>query len=596
MPQRQRRIVIALAAATAAVLGTTHLNHDAAPPETTRYIVSADSVATAAQLVADVDGLMIGELAIINAIDADLTAEQVAALQAAPSVSVFADTPVETSCKKKDKKKKKKKKKKKDKDNDTSEHSNEPGTETQQVAAASDVLAGSATSSATTSSGWQDISALTYAFLTDLSNTKDAGQQGLFGDNENVSADAGAYTAYADQVGARELHAMGITGLGVTIAVVDSGIWDSWMFNGIDMRLRAEVDTTGATAIVKTGVGDDSGHGSHVTSVAASNRWAFDNSGYEGIAPGAGIVALRAFDADGKGTYASVIRAIDWAVTNREQHKIRVLNLSLSAAPSSYYWQDPLAQAVMAAWDAGIVVVASASNDGSNYFSIGVPGNVPQIITVGATSDNYTPKDPTDDFVTTFSGAGPTPAGFVKPEVIAPGGHIIGRMPSQSSIALGNPDSQHWNQSHFAMSGTSQSAAVVSGVAALLLEMNPGLSPDDVKCRLIDSAQPVSNQNGTDIESVLRQGAGVVRADLAAMSKAEGCANQGNDVLVDEDGVQHPVGPVRVAEDGSFYWVDAKGTHYTESDGYVWGQGYIWGQRVDPNAATLDANSWTPHE
>ncbi|MEO0616942.1 MAG: hypothetical protein AAFY69_12500, partial [Pseudomonadota bacterium] len=270
MPKRQRRIVIALAAATAAVLGTTHMNHDAVAPETERYIVSADSVAAAAHLVAEVDGLMIGELGIINAVDADLTAKQVAALQALPSVSLFADAPVETSGKKKEKKRKSTAS-----DDDASSSGSGSGSETQQVATSSDALAGSTTTSDEMMSGWQDLSALIYAFLTDLSATPDAGsEESLFGGNENVSADAGAYTAYADQVGARELHAAGITGMGVTIAVVDSGIWDSWMYNGIDMRLRAAVDTTGAEAIVKSSVGDDSGHGSHVTSVAASNRWA----------------------------------------------------------------------------------------------------------------------------------------------------------------------------------------------------------------------------------------------------------------------------------------------------------------------------------
>ncbi len=70
------------------------------------------------------------------------------------------------------------------------------------------------------------------------------------------------------------------------------------------------------------------------------------------------------------------------------------MNLSLSATPQSFYWQDPLNQAVMAAWDAGIVVVVAAGNRGPAPMTIGVPGNVPYVITVGAVTDNYYPMQP----------------------------------------------------------------------------------------------------------------------------------------------------------------------------------------------------------
>ena len=105
-----------------------------------------------------------------------------------------------------------------------------------------------------------------------------------------------------------------------------------------------------------------------------------------------------------------------------------MLNLSFSAPPRSYYWDDPLNQAVMAAWKAGIVVVASAGNTGPEPMTIGVPGNVPYVITVGAMSDNWTPNNPNDDVLASFSATGPTHDGFVKPEIVAPGGHIIAVM------------------------------------------------------------------------------------------------------------------------------------------------------------------------
>ena len=179
-----------------------------------------------------------------------------------------------------------------------------------------------------------------------------------------------------------------------------------------------------------------------------------------------------------------MIRALDWVVSNHQAYGIRVLNLSFSAPPQSYYWDDPLNQAVMAAWQAGIVVVASAGNTGPEPMTIGVPGNVPYVITVGAMTDNYSPEDPSDDMMTYWSSAGPTIEAFVKPELVAPGGHLSGYMPSSGTLPQQYPDFYDSGQ-YFTMSGTSQAAAVVSGIVALLLQDEPWLTPDDVKCRLM---------------------------------------------------------------------------------------------------------------
>ena len=84
------------------------------------------------------------------------------------------------------------------------------------------------------------------------------------------------------------------------------------------------------------------------------------------IAPMVRLVEVKAFDANGVGTYADVIRGIGWLVAHRAQYNVRVINMSFSSPPQSYYWDDPLNQAVMAAWKAGIVVVAAAGNSGPN--------------------------------------------------------------------------------------------------------------------------------------------------------------------------------------------------------------------------------------
>ncbi len=157
---------------------------------------------------------------------------------------------------------------------------------------------------------------------------------------------------------------------------------------------------------------DDNGHGTHVTGVALSSS-VLDRTGfYRGIAPDADLVVVKAFDLHGQGNYADVIRGIDWVVTHKDDYGIRVLNLSFSAEPRSRYWDDPLNQAVMAAWQAGIVVVVSAGNTGPGAMTIGAPGNVPYVITVGAMTDNYTPEDLSDDRLTSVFCRRPDEGGF----------------------------------------------------------------------------------------------------------------------------------------------------------------------------------------
>src|SRR5215471_4296560 len=121
--------------------------------------------------------------------------------------------------------------------------------------------------------------------------------------------------------------------------------------------------------------------------------------------------------------------------------------------------------------------------------TITVPGNTPYVITVGAMTDNYTPTNPADDGVTSFSSTGPTYEGFIKPDVVAPGGHLIGSMNAGTmTIPLKYPQFATANNTMFVMSGTSQAAAVVSGVVALVIQANPTLTPDQVKCRVMASA------------------------------------------------------------------------------------------------------------
>jgi subtilisin family serine protease len=397
-----------------------------------------------------------------------------------------------------------------------------------------------------------------------------------FTDGTSVSAKS-FETNYPMLVGADALHEAGITGDGVTIAVLDTGLWSdkAQKFGG---RVLASVNIVqdGFTSALT----DPYGHGTHITSIAAGGALTKSGKSF-GIAPEANLVIVRAFNAYGGGMYSDVIAGLNWIVTNRAKYNIRVLNLSFGAPPQSYYWDDPLNQAVMAAWKAGIVVVASAGNEGPTPMTIGVPGNVPYVITVGALTDNYTPYVGADDRLASFSSTGPTFEGFVKPEVVAPGGHMVGSLWYLSYLANIDPGSMTKSESLFTMSGTSQAAAVTSGIVALMLQEDPTLTPDTVKCRLLASASPAVNSSGQLAYSVFQQGSGLVNAAVAVNSTATGCANQGLNIAADLAGTQHFGGPANVNSSGNYYLMNMAGGTWgspLSGDGYTWSRGYTWSQ------------------
>jgi subtilisin family serine protease len=244
-----------------------------------------------------------------------------------------------------------------------------------------------------------------------------------------LNTDAPPAVSFTKVVNADSVHADGVNGKGITVAVLDSGFS---MIDGLERnagksyRVKGAYDAQRQTSWIMPS--DPMGHGTHVTSIIMNSDKGEDGKA-TGMAPGSDLVFIKAFDSEGRGSYVDVITGLDWLLDNHEKYGVRVLNLSFSAAPQSHYWDDPINQTAMKLWDAGIVVVASAGNEGPSPMSIGVPGNNPYVITVGAMTDNYT-ADPSDDKMASFSSAGPTHEGFVKPEIVAPGGHIKGIMPA----------------------------------------------------------------------------------------------------------------------------------------------------------------------
>ncbi len=282
----------------------------------------------------------------------------------------------------------------------------------------------------------------------------------------------------------------GVTGQGVGVAVVDSGI--TARHAALSRQVVASVDL----ASTATGTDDEFGHGTHVAGIIAGQASATPHFG-GGTAPGARLINVRVLGADGAGYTSDVIAGIDWVIDNRQRHNIRVMNLSLGHPVMEPCAIDPLCQAVARAYSAGVVVVASAGNGGRTaegtmvLGGISSPGNSPFAITVGALNTHAT-TNRQDDTVASYSSRGPTKFEFaVKPDIVAPGTRIVAPESPDSWIRSNYPQFHTagvGNNAYMSLSGTSMSAAVVSGGVALLLQANPGLTPAQVKLALQTTA------------------------------------------------------------------------------------------------------------
>lgn len=287
----------------------------------------------------------------------------------------------------------------------------------------------------------------------------------------------------------------GYSGRGVGVAVIDSGIADHAALNG---RVVARVNLVSTEPGVS---GDPFGHGTHVAGLIGGSATAAARVTKEfmgGSAPGVHFADVRVLGANGAGYTSDVIAGIDWVVANARRYDLRVINLSLGHPVAEPSATDPLCRAVQRAVEAGLVVVASAGNYGRSATGAPVlggitsPGNSPYAITVGAL-DMAGTLTPGDDRVAQYSSRGPTKYDFaVKPDLVAPGSHLVSSANAASWLSTRYPNWQvagSGQNSYLQLSGTSMSAAVVSGGVALLLEGNPRLNPAQVKVALQSGAR-----------------------------------------------------------------------------------------------------------
>jgi len=255
----------------------------------------------------------------------------------------------------------------------------------------------------------------------------------------------------------------GLTGRGIKVAIIDSGI-----------SPHSDINISGGKSFVEytTSYNDDNGHGTHVAGIVSAEN---NSIGVVGIAPDSDIYALKALDSEGVGYNSDIIKAIDWSIENH----MDIINMSLGGSDESYAFQ----QAIDKAYNSGILVVAAAGNESA---PVDYPAKYNNVIAVSATDSS--------NQLAYFSNRGP------EIEVSAPGVNVI-------STYLGN--------SYASMDGTSMASPYVAGVLALYKQEYPNLTPTEIRNLL--------HQNVIDLGPLGRDsdyGYGLVQAPVANNLKA----------------------------------------------------------------------------
>jgi serine protease AprX len=431
----------------------------------------------------------------------------------------------------------------------------------------------------------------------------------------------GAMNYAVPAVNADVAHNLGYDGTGVGVAVIDSGVNPVFDLTlaGISKTSRIVYSQNFDPSANTTS--DLYGHGTHVTGIIAGNG---GNSTcgncdvtFRGIAPNANIINLRVLDSNGSATDSTAIAAIQQAISLKNKYNIRVINLSLGRGIFESYTLDPLCQAVEQAWKAGIVVVVAAGNygrDNSNnnygYGTITAPGNDPYVITVGAMKTMGTATR-TDDLIATYSSKGPTMLDqIIKPDIVGPGNLVISDLASTTATLYVNypqnllplsyyttSSNQNASSNYYILSGTSMATPMVSGAAALLLQQNPLLTPDQVKARLMKTAyktfpssssytDPSTGITYTDYYDIFTIGAGYLDV-WAALSNTDLAPGTAGSALSPTAVFSSSTNQVYMSSGSSVIW----GKSTTWGTAVVWGTSVIWGTTTSGQSVLWGAST-----
>lgn len=266
-----------------------------------------------------------------------------------------------------------------------------------------------------------------------------------------------------------KIHRSNITGRNITVAILDTG---AFIHPDFAEHIREFKDFIN----YKDTPYDDNSHGTHVCGIIGGCG-KMSRGLYKGMAPDSLLIPIKVLKNNGTGSAADIIKGIDWIMDNRDLYNIRIVNISIGTEVFSCEdEQSALVKAVDSMWDCGITVITSAGNNGPEYHTITTPGISRKVITVGASSamNNI---DINGRKYTTYSGKGPTFCNIPKPDITAPGSHII------SCHTFRNGYTQK--------SGTSMSTPIVSGAAALVFSYNSSVDNIQFKELLCRSARDI---------------------------------------------------------------------------------------------------------
>ena len=261
-------------------------------------------------------------------------------------------------------------------------------------------------------------------------------------------------------------HQRGLTGKGVKVAIVDTGI------DGAHPDLKGRIVASANFSSDRDAL-DNNGHGTHVAGIVGGTGAASDGK-YGGVAPQAELLNAKALNRNGSGTNSGILRAMEWAA----DQGARIESLSLGGPATN--GTDPLSQAVNnISAKKNVLFVIAAGNSGQrtgNGRLVSAPGAADAALTVGAIDKARN--------LAAFSSRGPRLGNYaVKPDIVAPGVSI--------TSARANGKDGNWYATY---SGTSMATPMVSGAAALVWQLHPGWSAQQVKDALMNAANPIGAQ------------------------------------------------------------------------------------------------------
>ncbi|MBL1080893.1 S8 family serine peptidase [Streptomyces actinomycinicus] len=293
------------------------------------------------------------------------------------------------------------------------------------------------------------------------------------------------------QIGTRSAWDAGLTGKGVTVAVLDTGV----DLGHPDLKDRV---TTTKSFVEGQDVADRNGHGTHTTSTVGGSGAASDGQ-EKGVAPDATLAVGKVLGDQGSGSESQIIAGMEWAA--RDVHA-RVISMSLGSTEASD-GTDPMARAVdTLSQETGALFVVAAGNTGAPS-SIGSPGAADAALTVGAVDSA--------DRAAWFTSAGPRYGdNALKPDICAPGVDILA---ARSQLAPGSG-------SYTSMSGTSMATPHVAGAAALLAQAHPDWTGARLKDALMSGSERLDASAYT-LGAGRLSVSGTVKADVTATGSAD---------------------------------------------------------------------------